>query len=549
MEQLGLIGNLGIALAAAFVGGLVAHKVRLPAIVGYLVAGIFVGPYTPGLVGNQHQVEELAEIGVILLMFALGSEFSLDDLKRVGAGAILCGILEIALIMAAGGGLGALLGVGVNVGIYIGALVALSSSVVILKVLLERGESDSVAGRLAVRVAILQDLSLVVLAVLLPNLAGPDKDVAAIALDSALGLGKAVLLLGATYILGTRLLPWALKGIALNTSREMFLLTVIAVAVITAIGAELVGISFAVGAFMGGLVITDSRLSHYVVEQVTPLRDLFIAIFFVSVGMLIDPAYIFTHLAEILGFLALIVLGKGLLFAVLFAIFRYPLDAGIKAAVLLAQIGEFSFVLASTGVALGLLNADLYGLILAGALLSIVLNPLLVAATGALMARLNQPTAAQPAATGAENEAPLHNHVIICGYGRVGSEMAAILRDNKVPLIIIENEQGRVQAAEREGIAAIYGDAANPKILVNANPESARLIAAVMSDAAANAQVVKLAHQLYPNLPLIARAISSEDIVELQRLGATAVVQPELEAAIGLVRHAVALLAPVAEGT
>ena len=385
-ETYSFITTLVLAVLAAIVGGLVATWLKQPLLIGYLLGGLIIGPYTPGPVGDLNIVQTLAEIGVALLMFALGTEFSIGELRHVGKSAIIGGLSGIGLIILLGLPVGAILSLNVSGGIFLGGLLAISSSIVMLKLLMARGELDSPPGKLAIAVGVVQDLSLIVLVVVLPAL-GEAGNLSDLLTKLGLALLKAGLFLGGAYIFGTRFFPWLLAQVIRLGIRELFLLVIISIALGMALLAQALDISFALGAFVAGLVISEAEAANDVLNEVEPIRDIFASLFFVSVGMLIDPAFVLNHLPQI-GLLVLVALGaKGLILTGLFKLLGQPTATAIKAGLLLAQVGEFSFVLAQIGVSSGVIASEIERLLLAAALVTIIANPFLLQAGS----RLSQP--------------------------------------------------------------------------------------------------------------------------------------------------------------
>ncbi len=539
MGDLQLIVDLVLAVGAAFIGGALAQRLGQPVILGYLLAGVAIGPFSPGPVADPHSVQVLAEIGVAFLMFALGAELSLAELRRLGRVAALGGALQIVGTMALGPILAPRLGLTFVEGIFLGAVLALSSTMVALKVLLGRGEMGALHGRVTLGILVAQDLAVVPMVVVLPAVAGGQEDVLQ---ELALAAAKAgVVLLGA-YVVGARLVPWLLGRAAFSRTRELFLLGVVALALGTALVTQLAGLSLAFGAFLAGLAVAESDYRTQVIAETLPLRDLFASLFFVSVGMLVDPA---TLLAQA-GLVALLggatVLGKLVIVAVVVAALGMPARVAVMAGLSLAQVGEFSFVLARVGVDRGAIPAALFDLTLATALVTIVLSPSLVRAGPALvdlLGRLPMVGAwfADPVQA-SEEAASLSGHAIICGFGRVGRELADALAARGIHYLVVEYNPDIVQDLRRAGVPVVYGDGGNPVVLEHAHVERARLLAVVMPDRSAAERATRAARALNPRLDIVARAVSAEELPRLRRAGATDVVQPEFEAGVEVIRHA-----------
>jgi monovalent cation:H+ antiporter-2, CPA2 family len=539
MDELGLVVSLGVTVVAAVIGGAVAHRLGQPVILGYLVGGMALGPYTPGPVVDTHTVEILAELGVAFLMFALGAELSLPEIRRVGAVAALGGLGQMAATMALVTLAAPLFGLGLYGGVFLGALLALSSTVVALKVLGSRGEQGSLHAKVAVGFLVMQDLALVPLIVILPALAGPSET---LALDLGLAAITTTAMLAAALILGTRAVPWLLARVAASGSRELFLLSVVGIALGTALMAHAVGLSLALGAFLGGLIVSESDLSHQAVADILPLRDLFATLFFTSVGMLIDPMFLVENAAPLVLVVVLVVVGKGAITALMPLLFGFPARTALLVGLTLAQVGEFSFVLARQGVELGAIPERLYSLTLAAALVTILLSPFLLrlglplstllAQLPLVGGRLTEPAEAQ-LGDGPE----LRRHTVICGFGRVGGELAEALSRRGFQYLVIEQDPRRVERLKQRGIPVIYGDASNPAVLEHAHLQHARLLAATMPDARAVELTVRHARSVNPRLDIVARAQSGDDLPRLRAAGADEVIHPQFEAGLEIVRH------------
>ena len=376
MENIDLLLDLALAMGAAILGGFAAHLLKQPAILGYLLAGLVIGPYTIGPVASVERVQTLANFGVALLMFALGTEFSLGALGKVRRVAVGGGIAQILLSILLGTALGLVLGFPLTASIFLGGIIAISSSIFILKILLSHDEVESIWGRITIGIGIVQDISMLALIVILPSLGE------GVGLELVWSAGLAVLrgalVLVVAYVVGTRIVPSILARVARMGSRELFLLTIVAIAAGAAVLGQLVGISFALGAFVGGLITSESEFSHKVLDEIIPLREVFATLFFVSVGMLMDPTFLWEHMGQVALMVGVIVLGK---FAITYGAVRvlgYKGEAPLRTGLLIAQIGEFSFVLASVGLEHGTIDITLYKLVLSSAIVSLVINPLLV---------------------------------------------------------------------------------------------------------------------------------------------------------------------------
>ncbi|MDP9351377.1 MAG: cation:proton antiporter, partial [Chloroflexota bacterium] len=485
-HETGLIATISVALAVAFAGGFLATRLRLPPIVGYLLAGVVIGPFTPGFVGDPEIAPQLAEIGVILLMFGVGIHFSLRDLLAVRSIALPGAIGQIAIATA--------LATGVAVwwwdwspgeGLVLGLAISVASTVVLLRALMEHGTLDSSHGRVAVGWLIVEDLFTVLALVLLPVLAVPLGGEPRAELATAggnplvalgLALGKVAIFAVLMFFVGGRAVPWLLTQVARSGSRELFTLAVLAVALGIAFGsAALFGVSLALGAFLAGLVVGESDQSHQAAADALPLRDAFAVLFFVSVGMLFDPSFLLESPGRLLAVLTIIVLGKALAAFLIVVTLGHPVRTGLVVAAGLAQIGEFSFILAELGRSLELLPEEGHNLILAGALLSITLNPLLFLAIdpierwlrgrSGLSTLLGRRDGSVPVPAGGTGGHGLREHAIVCGYGRVGGIIGEALARHGFPYVVIEQDQRRVERLREREIPALWGDASNRTVL------------------------------------------------------------------------------------
>jgi CPA2 family monovalent cation:H+ antiporter-2 len=541
MHSLPLLTNIAVALCAAFVGGLLARRVGLPALVGYMLAGIAIGPFTPGFVGDSDAISELAELGVIFLMFGVGIHFSLGELWAARRSAIPGALGRMALAAGFGYALASLWGWPVGASVMLGLAISVASTVVLLRGLMDNGLLATPPGQSAVGWLVVEDLATVLILVLLPPLApsAGGFDVIGIGIT----LLKAAAFVGLMLFVGTRAIPWLLLRIAHTQSRELFIIAVLAIALGTALGAaKLFGVSLALGAFLAGVVINESPTSHQVSADLVPFRDAFALLFFVSIGMLVNPLALLASWSQVLALVAAIIIGKALITLVMGALFPQSARATLVIAAGSSQIGEFSFILGQAGLTLGLLNQEGYGLILAGALLSITLNPLLYAlidpAEGLLQSvpafwrRLN------PLDPGVELPAKESDgHVVIIGYGRVGHHIVDVLGELNVPRLVIEFDAARADELIRLGVPVLYGDAANSEVLDHAALERARALVVTLPDEAAAVIVVGAARRRAPTLPIIARAATADGVMRLAELGAQDIVQPELEGGLEVVRH------------
>lgn len=540
-HELSLITNISVALVAAFAGGFIARRIGLPTIVGYILAGMAIGPFTPGFVGDIEDISQLAEIGVIFLMFGVGLHFSLKDLWAVRKVAIPGAALQMLIATGLGFALTRLWGWSVGAGLVLGLAISIASTVVLLRGLMDNGLLSTNAGQVAVGWLVLEDLATVLILVLLPALFAQGEG--GLLLTAGWALLKAALFVGLMLFAGARLLPWLLTSIAHSRSRELFILAAVAIAMGTAFGsAALFGVSLALGAFLAGVVLGESEVSHQVGDDVLPFRETFAVIFFVSVGMLVNPAYLWANAGQVLALTALIVVGKALFTQLLGLILPASGRTMLVVSAGLSQIGEFSFIVGQAGVSLGVLTQDQYSLILAGALLSIMVNPLMFKAIPHaeralqrlpwLWSRLDRhpPQASGPVLPQAE-------HVVVVGYGRVGEHIVMVLERLGIPRLVVEVDSGRAAEFSARGIPTLYGDAANSEVLTHAGLARARALVVTLPDEAATEVVVATARDLAPGLPVIARAATTSGVGRLTDLGAQDVIHPELEGGLEVVRH------------
>jgi CPA2 family monovalent cation:H+ antiporter-2 len=533
-----LISTIVAGLVLAFIFGLVAHRLKFSPLVGYLLAGVVIGPFTPGYVADQSLANELAEIGIILLMFGVGLHFSLKDLLAVKAIAIPGAVVQIAAATVLGVGLGAALGWPFGGGLVFGLALSVASTVVLLRALQDRRLLDSDRGRIAIGWLIVEDLAMVMTLVLLPAIAGLLKGEAngagwqTLALPIALTLGKVAAFMAFMLLVGRRVIPWLLHYVAHTGSRELFRLAVLAISLGVAFGAAaLFDVSFALGAFFAGMILAESELSQRAANETLPLRDAFAVLFFVSVGMLVDPGIVIREPLPLFATVLIIVFGKSLAAFAIVRLFGYPTMTALTISASLAQIGEFSFILASLGVALGLMPERGRDLVLAGAIVSIMLNPVMFTLLDRFSARAAAGDAAEAERLAGAAAAPHDAHVVLVGYGRVGATVGAALRRDGTDVVVIEDDAERVAQLQRDGIAAIAGNAAAPEMLEAADVGGARGLLVAIPDAFEGGQIVAKARALNPALPIIARAHSAEEVAHLKANGANVVIMGEDEIA------------------
>ncbi len=536
-----LIATLVGAVVLAFVFGVIAHRLRISPLAGYLFAGVVVGPFTPGFVANQSLASQLAEIGVILLMFGVGLHFSIRDLLSVklivGPGAIA----QILLSTLLGFGLGLLLGWEVPGALVFGLGLAVASTVVTLRALQERRLMDSRTGHITVGWLVTQDLAMVLVLVLLPGLAGLGGSHFLSAL--AITFGKLIAFALLMLLVGRRVIPWMLHYVAHTGSRELFRLAVLAIALGVAYGAaQLFGVSLALGAFFAGVILSESELAHQAAQESLPLRDAFAVLFFVSMGMLFNPMILVQEPLSVLGVVAIILIGNtGIALAIQLAL-RQPFAESLTVAANLSQIGEFSFILVNLGVALGLLVPLGRDLVLAGAILSILLHPALLAVTSRLGPRLDRrrrqpaPAAApEPARPRAIPATTLKNHTVLIGYGRVGRLVGEALASAHRPFVVIEDKQDLVEQLRSQGIEAILGNAAAPDVLKAANIAHAASLVVAIPNGFEAGQIAEQARAANPTFEIIARAHSDAEVEHLRHYGVDLAIMGEREIARGMI--------------
>jgi CPA2 family monovalent cation:H+ antiporter-2 len=566
-HNISLITTIAAALGFGLLFGMLAVRMRLPALVGYLAAGVLIGPATPGFVADVALASQLAEIGVMLLMFGVGLHFSLDDLLEVKGIALPGAVLQITAATLMGIGVAQLWGWSLGAGLVFGLALSVASTVVLLRALEDRGQLDSFNGRIAIGWLVVEDLVTVLVLVLLPALAGPLGGNAAGghgASDSLwLALGKTLLSVGAfvafMLLVGRKLFPWFLWRVAKTGSRELFTLAVIAAAVGIAYGSsELFGVSFALGAFFAGMVLRESALSHRAAEETLPLRDAFSVLFFVSVGMLFDPRVLVEHPLEVLAVVGIILFGKSLAAFILVLALRYPLNTAITVSASLAQIGEFSFILAALGMSLGLLPELGQNLILAGAIISIAVNPLMFKAITPLqewlrsksdlarrLERSTDPLAELPMTVTHER---LTGQVVLVGYGRVGKRIAEELSKQGVHYVVAEQNREVVDELRRRDQPAVAGNAADPAVLIQAHIARASMLVIATPDTFHVRAMVETAKALNPTIHCVVRSHNEEEARLLREETGGTVFIGERELAGSMARHVLQGLAeaPVA---
>ncbi|MBV5285068.1 MAG: Kef family K(+) transporter [Methyloversatilis discipulorum] len=551
-----LIATIAAGFGLAMIFGLIAVRLRMPPLVGYLMAGIVISPTTPGFVADIGLASQLAEIGVMLLMFGVGLHFSLDDLMAVKRIAVPGAVVQIAVATLLGMAIATMWGWDAGAAIVFGLCLSVASTVVLLRALEAKGLLKSINGQIAVGWLVVEDLVMVLVLVLLPALAGVLSGDAAAASGRDLGLAMAITLakviafIVLMLVVGRRVLPRLLWWVARSGSQELFTLSVVAIAVGVAFGAAaLFDVSFALGAFFAGMMMRESEFSHRAADESLPLRDAFAVLFFVSVGMLFDPAVIWTQPLKLLLVVAIIMVGKTIAAVLLVLAFRYPLNTALTVGASLAQIGEFSFILAGLGVNLGLMPAEGQSLVLAGALISIAANAALFStiepfrawaiARSSLARRLEQrddPLAALPMTTDARL---LHEQVVLVGYGRVGRRIADALREQHIPCVVAEQNRERVDQLRREGVPAVFGDAQTPEVLIQAHIAKAAMLVIAIPETVNVRKMVEIARTLNPEIAVVLRTHNEEEAELLERESLGTVFLGENELARGMAEHVV----------
>ena len=534
-----LIAILVVGFVLAFVLGALANRLRLSPLVGYLLAGVLAGPFTPGFVGDQTLAPQLAEIGVILLMFGVGLHFSLRDLMAVKRIAIPGAIAQITVATLLGWGMASWLGWSNLQGVIFGFSLATASTVVLLRAMEERRLLDTTRGRIAVGWLIVEDLACVLALVLIPALAGlfgeGEGNTGSVWWALALTFGKLVAFVAFMLVVGRRLIPWILERIAGTGSRELFTLAVLAIAMGVAFGsAELFGVSFALGAFFAGMLLNESEFSHQAAQDSLPMRDAFAVLFFVSVGMLFDPHILVEHPLQVLATTLVIVFGKSAAAFVIVRAFGHPTATALTISTSLAQIGEFAFIIAGLGMTLGILPKDGHDLVLAGALVSIMLNPLLFAALDRWHARNDARALRDAPPEPAVVPMDIAGHAILVGYGRVGSQLAKLLQARGVPLVVIEDDADLVARSRANGFLSIRGNAANPRVMDEAAPGRASMAVFAIPQALEAGEITARLKSLNPGVSVLARAHSEAEVKHLLEHGADAAVLAERELAYSL---------------
>jgi CPA2 family monovalent cation:H+ antiporter-2 len=540
VEGLHIGFDLLVVLVTAIVGGMLARWLRLPIILGYLVGGIAIGPYGFGLVHDTATIDALATIGVVLLLFTIGLEFSLKEVLRMGKVAVLGGIAQIVLTTAVGLGLGRLVGLSMLGTVFFGFIIALSSTMVVLKLLMERGEIDTTHGRIMLGILLVQDLSVVPMMVIMPAVGGGAGEMWA-----SLGLAalKAVGFIGIMLALGVWGLPWFLKKVAGQRSRELFLLTVVVLCLAAAFGTYVFGLSAAFGAFAAGLLISQSGYARQAFADILPLRDTFAALFFVSLGMLANLHFVSDNMAIVAVVVVVILVAKFIICSFITWLFGYSHRTVLMVGTGLIQIGEFSFILAMMGVESGILSERLYSLTIAAAIITMLLTPFVMSLASVVYRRLSQrewfaQVLARRVDPDWQDQAlELSRHAVICGYGDIGQRVAMVLERQKFSYLVIELDPQIISRLRARGIPCIYGDASNPEILAHAHLDKARVLVCAIPDYVAVELTARNALRINPKLDIVARVRRDADAKLLKDIGVAELVLPLFEGSLEVIRH------------
>ncbi|UCH43784.1 MAG: cation:proton antiporter [Dehalococcoidales bacterium] len=541
MEQSGLVINFTILLVAALVGGMVAHRLKQPVILGYLLIGIAVGPHALSLVDDLELVEGAATLGVALLMLTLGLEVSISQLRQVGRVGLWGGVAQILITFSFGLLIGTVIfGWPLSQAVLLGLIISLSSTMVCLKILMDRGELDSVHGRIMVAILILQDISVVLMIVIVPLLSETGQN-----LPLALGtvVGKALLIIGVAIVTGLWVLPWVMGRIGGVRSRELFLLTVLVLGLGAAISTEIFGLSTVFGAFLIGLVLRETRFGHQALAEITPLRDIFAALFFVSLGMLLDPQYIIEHWGLVASTVALIMVIKFATVSVIVRSFGYMGSTALLAGAGLLQIGEFSFILAEIGINRGIFSPDAYSLVIASAIITMLITPISLGMVSYFRSRLAlrrgipeteiEESMVVPVAGDGDEE----KSVVIAGFGRVGQNIAKGLEDAGLAYSVIELDPELIFKLRCGGVACIYGDSSNTHVLSRAEIARAKVLVVTFPDPLTVVTTVKNALAVNPKLRIVARVHREREANMLRELGVEELISPEYEASLEFLRR------------
>lgn len=532
---MGIAADIAIIIVAALIGGSIAHLLRQPLLIGFILAGVVVGPYTGIIaISEVHNIELLAEIGVALLLFALGLEFSLKELNPVRNIAIFGTPIQIILTIIYGMGIGSFLNLDWQSSVWLGSLISISSTMVILRTLMSQGRMGTLSSRVMIGMLLVQDLAVIPMMIILPQLTNFESGLSIIGIAAL----KGFIFLGVMIFVGTRILPILLSHIARWNSRELFLIAITAIGLGVGYASYLVGLSFAFGAFLAGIVLSESDYGHQALSDIIPLRDIFGLLFFVSVGMLLDPSFLISNIKTIVLLVFLVTVGKGLIFGGISVLFKYgnviPFALGLG----LFQIGEFSFVLARLGLSTNSISTELYNLILNTAVITMVLTPLISALTTPIYSLVKRKFEGEEMQTINIPKTGLHNHIVIAGYGRVGKHISKILNLLKLEFVIVEFNYNRVLDAKKADMPVIFGNARQEIVLAGAKINDARLLIITIPSILITQSVVSTVQKINPKLHIVARTEEIEHIKTLHDMGVYEVVQPHFEAGLEITRQA-----------
>ncbi|MFO8101080.1 MAG: cation:proton antiporter [Dehalococcoidia bacterium] len=540
MEDLSLLTSMALVLGVALIAGVVANHLRLPVIMGYLLAGIIIGPNATGLVSETEDVETMATIGVVLLMFTLGIEFSLNTLRRIGLVSIIGAVLQIIGTGIIGFLLIWLLDRSIQEAVLFAFFVPLSSTIVVLRTLMDRGELGSPHGRIMIGILLIQDLAAVPLIAIIPALGASGLTMLT---DVGFALLKAGIFLGMTVILGFWGFPLFLKVVARQRPRELFLLSAVCLCFVAGYVANLFGLSVAIGAFLAGLLVSTSAYTHQVMADIRPLRDIFAVLFFVALGMLADPSFIVENPFEVGIVVVAVMVGKFAVGAMIPRLFKYKAKTNLFVGTGLFQIGEFSFILAALALEEGLISDDLYSLTMITAFITITLTPLALNLISKLYYQLAQ-NKKDSVLMGDEPEAELvgtddllRNHTVICGFGKTARYLGSVLQKRGFSYVVVDIDPRIIETTRKRGIPSIFGDASHPEVLAAVNLPKARMLVITFPDPVSSGLVVQHARKISPRLDIVARAQDDAAVEVFRKLGVKEVVRPQVEAGLEIIRH------------
>lgn len=536
---MGIAEDLIIIIIAGLVSGLVAGRIKMPPVIGYIIAGIIIGPYTGGItVSDIPRIEMLAEIGVALLLFSIGMDFSFKELKSVRAIALYGTPVQVLLLIAYGFTVGRIVNMSFNESVVFGMVISLSSTMVVLKILMSRGLVGTLSARVMVGILIVQDLAAIPLMLIIPNLSSIENNITPLLFT----LLKAFMILLLIVLIGVRVIPWILKFVVRSYSKELFLITITATGLGVGLLTHVFGLSLAFGAFVAGMVISESDYSHQALSDIIPLRDIFGLVFFTSVGMLINPAFIYKNLGLVLLLVFLILAGKVIVFSTLGVVFKYfniiPLALGLN----LSQVGEFSFVLARTGLSSKIIGGECFSLILSVSVITMILSPFLSLLAAPLYSLKRRRFKHEKVETVNLPEGGIGKHVVIAGGGRVGFQIASFFRETGYPYVVIEQDFRRFEKSKEAGFPVIYGDAGREPVLTAAKTGTARLVIVTVPFISSAREIITLARMHNPGIKIIARADDLSHAGELAEMNIYEVVQPEFEAGLEIIRQSLLLL-------